>query len=84
MFFYHISREHTVCTAGCCRDDGSEHSTPSSTHSIRIDGSSHRVQIDFRSEDNNTNGSSLDFYEAKVALINGSSVTSLIKPEKKD
>ncbi|XP_043282048.1 diacylglycerol lipase-alpha isoform X6 [Venturia canescens] len=58
-------REHGICTAACCQDDGSENSTPSSGHSDRIVHGSHRVQIDYRSEDNDTNGSSLDFYEAK-------------------
>ncbi|XP_043281706.1 diacylglycerol lipase-alpha isoform X2 [Venturia canescens] len=60
-----VRGEHGICTAACCQDDGSENSTPSSGHSDRIVHGSHRVQIDYRSEDNDTNGSSLDFYEAK-------------------
>ena len=61
-----VCREHRVCMAACCRDDLSDNSSPhTSTHSSRI---SHRVQIDFPEEENDTNGSSLDFYEAKVSI----------------
>ncbi|XP_023290694.1 sn1-specific diacylglycerol lipase alpha isoform X3 [Orussus abietinus] len=59
-------REERICTAACCRDDLSENSsTHVSSHSSRASRTSHRVQIDFAEEENDTNGSSLDFYEAK-------------------
>ncbi|XP_015602986.1 sn1-specific diacylglycerol lipase alpha isoform X5 [Cephus cinctus] len=61
-----LRREHRVCTAACCRDDLSENSsTHTSSHSSRVSHTSHQVQIDFPEEENDTNGSSLDFYEAK-------------------
>ncbi|KAK0092375.1 hypothetical protein PV326_001578 [Microctonus aethiopoides] len=63
-----LQREHTICTAACCRDDLSENSTPSSVHSTRIIHSNiHRVHTDFpvNNEENDTNGSSPDFYEVK-------------------
>ncbi|XP_025989609.1 diacylglycerol lipase-alpha isoform X2 [Solenopsis invicta] len=59
-----IRREQRTCTAACCRDDLSENSsTHTSSHSSRVSHTSHRVQ--FNEEENDTNGSSLDFYEAK-------------------
>ncbi|KAK0167112.1 hypothetical protein PV327_004554 [Microctonus hyperodae] len=63
-----LQREHTICTAACCRDDLSENSTPSSVHSTRIIRSNiHRVHTDFpvNNEEIDTNGSSPDFYEVK-------------------
>ncbi|XP_031776612.1 sn1-specific diacylglycerol lipase alpha isoform X4 [Nasonia vitripennis] len=61
-----VSRDTRVCTAACCRDDLSDNSSPhASSHSSRI---SHRVQIDFAEEEMDTNGSSLDFYEAKASI----------------
>ncbi|XP_047364269.1 diacylglycerol lipase-alpha isoform X6 [Vespa velutina] len=61
-----VRREQRVCTAACCRDDLSENSsTHASSHSSRISRTSHHVQIDFPEGDNETNGSSLDFFEAK-------------------
>jgi len=60
-------REQRTCTAACCRDDLSENSsTQTSSHSSRISHTSHRVQVEFNEAENDTNGSSLDFYEAKV------------------
>lgn len=60
-------REQRTCTAACCRDDLSENSsTQTSSHSSRVSHTSHRVQVEFNEEENDTNGSSLDFYEAKV------------------
>ncbi|XP_023315106.1 sn1-specific diacylglycerol lipase alpha isoform X2 [Trichogramma pretiosum] len=56
-----VSREHRVCTAACCRDDLSDPN--SSPHSSRL---GNPVHIDFPEEDNDINGSSLDFYEAKI------------------
>ncbi|XP_011501832.1 PREDICTED: sn1-specific diacylglycerol lipase alpha [Ceratosolen solmsi marchali] len=54
-----VGREHRVCMAACCRDDVSDNSSPfASSQSFRI---CHRVKIDFPEEDNDTNGSSLDF-----------------------
>lgn len=56
-----------MCTAACCRDDLSENSsTRTSSHSSRNSHTSHRVQVELYEEENDTNGSSLDFYEAKV------------------
>ncbi|XP_077278933.1 inactivation no afterpotential E isoform X3 [Temnothorax americanus] len=61
-----VRREQRTCTAACCRDDLSENSsTHASSHSSRVSRTSHRVQVEFNEEENNTNGSSLDFYEAK-------------------
>ncbi|KAK2588417.1 hypothetical protein KPH14_004418 [Odynerus spinipes] len=61
-----VRREQRVCTAACCRDDLSENSsTRTSSHSSRVSHTSHRVQVDFAEGDNETNGSSLDFFEAK-------------------
>ncbi|XP_015123034.1 sn1-specific diacylglycerol lipase alpha isoform X1 [Diachasma alloeum] len=60
-----LRREHNVCTAACCRDDQSETSTPSSSHSIRITQTSHRVQIDFPYPETERLASSLDYYEKK-------------------
>nr|XP_050862435.1 diacylglycerol lipase-alpha isoform X3 [Vespula vulgaris] len=61
-----VRREQRVCTAACCRDDLSENSsTRASSHSSRISRTSHHVQVDFPEGDNETNGSSLDFFEAK-------------------
>ncbi|XP_015517682.1 diacylglycerol lipase-alpha isoform X6 [Neodiprion lecontei] len=57
-----VRREHRICTAACCRDDISENS---SSPSSRISHTSHRVQDDFAKEEHDTNGSSLDFYEAQ-------------------
>ncbi|KAI4491973.1 hypothetical protein M0802_010176 [Mischocyttarus mexicanus] len=60
------SSEQRVCTAACCRDDLSENSsTRASSHSSRVSRTSHHVQVDFPEGDNETNGSSLDFFEAK-------------------
>lgn len=67
FFPFLVHRETRVCTAACCRDDLSENSSPhTSSQSSRI---SHRVQIDFAEEEIDTNGSSLDFYEAKVRFF---------------
>ncbi|XP_029668514.1 sn1-specific diacylglycerol lipase alpha isoform X4 [Formica exsecta] len=61
-----VRREQRTCTAACCRDDLSENSsTRTSSHSSRVSHTSHRVQVEFNQEENDTNGSSLDFYEAK-------------------
>ncbi|XP_014605977.1 PREDICTED: sn1-specific diacylglycerol lipase alpha isoform X4 [Polistes canadensis] len=61
-----VRREQRVCTAACCRDDLSENSsTRASSHSSRVSRTSHHVQVDFPEGDNETNGSSLDFFEAK-------------------
>ncbi|KAL6261288.1 hypothetical protein P5V15_008810 [Pogonomyrmex californicus] len=61
-----IRREQRTCTAACCRDDLSENSsTHTSSQSSRVSHTSHRVQVEFNEEENDTNGSSLDFYEAK-------------------
>ncbi|KAL0120699.1 hypothetical protein PUN28_008402 [Cardiocondyla obscurior] len=58
-----VRREQRTCTAACCRDDLSENSsTHTSSHSSRVSHTSHRVQVEFNEEEN---GSSLDFYEAK-------------------
>ncbi|XP_014475317.1 PREDICTED: sn1-specific diacylglycerol lipase alpha isoform X4 [Dinoponera quadriceps] len=61
-----VRREQRMCTAACCRDDLSENSsTRTSSHSSRNSHTSHhRVQVELY-EENDTNGSSLDFYEAK-------------------
>ncbi|XP_018405396.1 PREDICTED: sn1-specific diacylglycerol lipase alpha [Cyphomyrmex costatus] len=61
-----VRREQRTCTAACCRDDLSENSsTHTSSHSSRVSRTSHRVQVEFNEEENDTNGSSIDFYEAK-------------------
>ncbi|XP_076247442.1 inactivation no afterpotential E isoform X4 [Calliopsis andreniformis] len=61
-----IRREQRVCTAACCRDDLSENSSShTSSHSSGTPNASNRVQPGFADEENETNGSSLDFYEAK-------------------
>ncbi|XP_011633572.1 sn1-specific diacylglycerol lipase alpha isoform X12 [Pogonomyrmex barbatus] len=61
-----IRREQRTCTAAYCRDDLSENSsTHTSSQSSRVSHTSHRVQVEFNEEENDTNGSSLDFYEAK-------------------
>ncbi|XP_072762758.1 diacylglycerol lipase-alpha isoform X2 [Anoplolepis gracilipes] len=61
-----VRREQRTCTAACCRDDLSENSsTRTSSHSSRVSHTSHRVQVEFNEEENDTNGSSLDFFEAK-------------------
>ncbi|XP_011260986.1 sn1-specific diacylglycerol lipase alpha isoform X6 [Camponotus floridanus] len=61
-----VRREQRTCTAACCRDDLSENSsTRTSSHSSRVSHTSHRVQVEFNEEEVDTNGSSLDFYEAK-------------------
>ncbi|XP_011152987.2 sn1-specific diacylglycerol lipase alpha isoform X3 [Harpegnathos saltator] len=62
-----VRREQRMCTAACCRDDLSENSsTRTSSHSSRNSHTSHhRVQVELYEEGNDTNGSSLDFYEAK-------------------
>ncbi|XP_046741957.1 diacylglycerol lipase-alpha isoform X5 [Diprion similis] len=60
-----VRREHRICTAACCRDDISENS---SSPSSRISHTSHRVQDDFTKEEHDTNGSSLDFYEAQDSI----------------
>ncbi|XP_012217030.1 diacylglycerol lipase-alpha isoform X1 [Linepithema humile] len=61
-----VRREQRTCTAACCRDDLSENSsTQTSSHSSRVSHTSHHVQVEFNEEENDTNGSSLDFYEAK-------------------
>ncbi|XP_012144410.1 inactivation no afterpotential E isoform X4 [Megachile rotundata] len=61
-----IRREQRVCTAACCRDDLSENSSShASSHSSRASHASNQVQSGFVEEENETNGSSLDFYEAK-------------------
>lgn len=63
-------REQRMCTAACCRDDLSENSsTRTSSHSSRTSRVSHRVQVEFNEEENDTNGSNLDFYEAKVVIV---------------
>lgn len=60
-------REQRVCTAACCRDDLSENSSSqASSHSSRASQTSNRVQSGFPVEEHETNGSSLDFFEAKV------------------
>lgn len=61
-----LFREQRTCTAACCRDDLSENSSTHTSHSSRVSHTSHRVQVEFNEEENDTNGSSLDFYEAKV------------------
>uniref|UniRef100_A0A0C9RC53 Diacylglycerol lipase-alpha n=1 Tax=Fopius arisanus TaxID=64838 RepID=A0A0C9RC53_9HYME len=58
-----LTREHNVCTAACCRDDHSEVSTPSSSHSVIITETCHRVQIDFPYAERVA--SNLDIYETK-------------------
>ncbi|KAF3424508.1 hypothetical protein E2986_11788 [Frieseomelitta varia] len=59
-------REQRVCTAACCRDDLSENSSShTSSHSSRTSHTSNRVQSGFPVEEHETNGSSLDFFEAK-------------------
>ncbi|XP_034190857.1 inactivation no afterpotential E isoform X4 [Osmia lignaria lignaria] len=61
-----IRREQRVCTAACCRDDLSENSSShTSSHSSRTSHASNQVQPGFAEEENETNGSSLDFFEAK-------------------
>lgn len=61
-----VRREQRTCTAACCTDDLSENSsTRTSSHSSRNSRISHRIQVEFNEEENDTNGSSLDFYEAK-------------------
>lgn len=55
-----------MCTAACCRDDLSENSSShNSSHSSRTSQTSNRVQLGFSVEEHETNGSSLDFFEAK-------------------
>lgn len=70
IIFHFIYREHTVCTAACCRDDLSDNSTPSSIHSTCIIRNTYPVQIDFSNEDNGTNESSVDLYEVRVNNAN--------------
>ncbi|XP_016913119.1 diacylglycerol lipase-alpha isoform X3 [Apis cerana] len=61
-----VRREQRVCTAACCRDDLSENSSShNSSHSSRTSQTSNRVQLGFSVEEHETNGSSLDFFEAK-------------------
>ncbi|XP_078050990.1 inactivation no afterpotential E isoform X2 [Augochlora pura] len=61
-----VRREQRVCTAACCRDDLSENSSPhTSSHSSGASHVSGRAQQGYAEEENDTNGSSLDFYEAK-------------------
>ncbi|XP_048514816.1 diacylglycerol lipase-alpha isoform X4 [Athalia rosae] len=60
-----VRREHRVCTAACCRDDISENS---SSPSLRLSHMSHPVRDDFTKDEHDTNGSSLDFYEAQDSL----------------
>ncbi|XP_068979533.1 diacylglycerol lipase-alpha isoform X4 [Bombus flavifrons] len=61
-----VRREQRVCTAACCRDDLSENSSSqASSHSSRASQTSNRVQSGFPVEEHETNGSSLDFFEAK-------------------
>ncbi|XP_076382439.1 inactivation no afterpotential E isoform X3 [Megalopta genalis] len=61
-----VRREQRVCTAACCRDDLSENSSPhTSSHSSGASHVSGRAQQGYVEEENDTNGSSLDFYEAK-------------------
>ncbi|XP_076753679.1 inactivation no afterpotential E isoform X3 [Xylocopa sonorina] len=60
-----VRREQRVCTAACCRDDLSENSSSHTSHSSRTSQASNRVQSGFPEEEHETNGSSLDFYEAK-------------------
>ncbi|XP_076278821.1 inactivation no afterpotential E isoform X4 [Lasioglossum baleicum] len=61
-----VRREQRVCTAACCRDDLSENSSPhTSSHSSGASHVSNRAQPGYAEEENDTNGSSLDFYEAK-------------------
>ncbi|XP_043517524.1 diacylglycerol lipase-alpha isoform X3 [Frieseomelitta varia] len=61
-----VRREQRVCTAACCRDDLSENSSShTSSHSSRTSHTSNRVQSGFPVEEHETNGSSLDFFEAK-------------------
>ncbi|XP_015434620.1 PREDICTED: sn1-specific diacylglycerol lipase alpha [Dufourea novaeangliae] len=61
-----VRREQRVCTAACCRDDLSENSSShTSSHSSGASHASNRVQPGYAEEENETNGSSLDFYEAK-------------------
>ncbi|XP_076642812.1 inactivation no afterpotential E isoform X1 [Halictus rubicundus] len=61
-----VRREQRVCTAACCRDDLSENSSPhTSSHSSGASHVSNRAQPGDAEEENDTNGSSLDFYEAK-------------------
>ncbi|CAL7951516.1 unnamed protein product [Xylocopa violacea] len=60
-----VRREQRVCTAACCRDDLSENSSSHTSHSSRASQASNRVQSGFPEEERETNGSSLDFYEAK-------------------
>ncbi|XP_020295479.1 sn1-specific diacylglycerol lipase alpha isoform X3 [Pseudomyrmex gracilis] len=59
-----VRREQRTCTAACCRDDLSENSRTSS-HSSKVSRTSRRIQVEFNEQTNETNGSSLDFYEAK-------------------
>ncbi|XP_071876018.1 inactivation no afterpotential E isoform X2 [Bombus fervidus] len=61
-----VRREQRVCTAACCRDDLSENSSSqASSHSSRASQTLNRVQSGFPVEEHETNGSSLDFFEAK-------------------
>ncbi|XP_076223808.1 inactivation no afterpotential E isoform X6 [Nomia melanderi] len=61
-----VRREQRVCTAACCRDDLSENSSPhTSSHSSGASHASNQIQQGYAEEENDTNGSSLDFYEAK-------------------
>ncbi|XP_076640585.1 inactivation no afterpotential E isoform X2 [Colletes latitarsis] len=62
-----VRREQRVCTAACCRDDLSENSSShTSSHSSGASHVSNQVQQPaYAEEEHETNGSSLDFYEAK-------------------
>ena len=60
-----VRREQRVCTAACCRDDLSENSSHNSSHSSRTSHASNRAHPGYAEEENETNGSSLDFFEAK-------------------
>lgn len=61
-----VRKEQRICTAACCRDDLSENSsTHTSSHSSRLSHTSNRMQVGYSEEGNETNGSSLDFFEAK-------------------
>ncbi|XP_054001442.1 diacylglycerol lipase-alpha isoform X3 [Hylaeus anthracinus] len=60
-----VRREQRVCTAACCRDDLSNSSSHTSSHSSGASHTSNQVAPGYAEEENETNGSSLDFYEAK-------------------
>ncbi|XP_076163449.1 inactivation no afterpotential E isoform X2 [Ptiloglossa arizonensis] len=61
-----VRREQRVCTAACCRDDLSENSSShASSHSSGTSHALNQAQAGYAEEENETNGSSLDFYEAK-------------------